>query len=184
MGRIRSVNIAKAQTIRWKGRDVRTAFFKQPTQAPVAVGHETLDGDEQADHRYHGGPDQAVYVYPSEHYPAWTRRLGVLDLPWGSFGENLTIEGFVESEVRRGDRFRAGTAVLEVTKPREPCYKMNVRFQRDDAVKMFADAEWPGFYCRVLTLGEVVEGAPFERIETDTKAPDLVHLFRRALHRA
>ena len=184
MGRIVSVNVAKPRLIHWKGRDVRTGFLKRPVAGAVRVGFTNLAGDQQADLRVHGGPTMAVYVYPSEHYADWTRRLGVLDLPWGSFGENLTIEGFHESEIRRGDTFRAGDALLQVTKPREPCYKMNVRFQRDDAVRLFAEAEWPGFYCRVIQEGDVYAGATFERLQTDEQAADLVQIFRQKMRRA
>jgi MOSC domain-containing protein YiiM len=184
MGHVISVNVAQPRVVRWKGRDVRTGFFKQPVDGPRAVGRENIEGDAQADHRYHGGPDQAVYAYPGEHYEDWRRRLGVLDLPWGSFGENLTTSGFLEADIRIGDVFQAGSAVLQVTKPREPCYKMNVRFQRDDVVKLFADAERPGFYCRVLTEGSVFAGAPLQRLETRPEAATLVQRFRKMLHRA
>lgn len=102
----------------------------------------------------------------------------------GGFGENLTITGYLERDVRIGDRFLAGTSVLQVTKPREPCYKMNARFGRDDAVKLFAAADAPGFYCRVLAAGHAFAGGAFERIETQAEAPTVLDAFRRRMHRA
>jgi MOSC domain-containing protein YiiM len=123
-----------------------------------------LEGDAQADHRVHGGPDKAVYAYPSEHYAFWARELPGTALPWGAFGENLTTEGLLEGDVRPGDRFLAGSAELQVTDPRMPCYKLGVRFERDDMVKRFLASGRTGFYLAVVREGEVAAGDPIELV--------------------
>jgi len=116
------------------GRKVTTSIFKEPVGGRVRIRRTGLVGDRQADPSVHAGPTKAVYAYPSEHYPFWRRELGQADLPWGSFGENLTTEGLDERTLRVGDRLRVGSALLEVTQPRMPCYKLGVRFGRLDMV--------------------------------------------------
>ncbi len=106
----------------------------------------------------HGGSEKAVYAYPSEHYEYWRRELPAADLPWGAFGENLTTEGLLETDVSIGDRLRAGSAEFLVTQPRVPCYKLGIRFGRDDMVKRFLRSGRSGFYLAVVREGEVAPG--------------------------
>ena len=153
-----SVNVARPRAVEWRGRRVTTAFFKEPRAGPCRAGPEGLEGDQVGDPRVHGGPRKAVYAYPSEHYPFWESELGASRLPWGSFGENLTLRGVTESDVRPGDRLDVGTARLEVTRSRTPCYKLNVRFDRDDMVRRFARAARPGFYLAVIRSGTLAAG--------------------------
>src|SRR5919199_411307 len=121
--RIVSVNVGLPPEVVWRGKSVRTGIFKEPTSERVAVRPLNLDGDGQADLTAHGGRDKAVYAYPAEHYAFWRAELG-RELGWGSFGENLTVEGLpLEDDVFLGDRIRAGTAELVVTQPRLPCFK-------------------------------------------------------------
>src|SRR4051795_10501685 len=130
-----SVNVGTPSEVEWRSDLVETAIYKAPVTAPVMVRRLNLEGDRQADLSVHGGPDKAVYVYPSEHYPFWREDLAGAALPWGAFGENLTVEGLNEAERRVGDVLRIGTAEFMVTQPRLPCYKLNLRFQRPDMVK-------------------------------------------------
>jgi MOSC domain-containing protein YiiM len=99
------------------------------------------------------GGDKAVYVYPSEHYPLWRKELPELEFPFGAFGENLTVDGLLEDEVRIGDRLRIGTAEFVVSQPRMPCYKLAVRFNRTDMLKRLLRSGRTGFYLRVLEEG-------------------------------
>jgi len=154
------VNVGPTRRVEYLGRQVRTAIWKAPVAGAVRVGTLSLDGDKQTDLRYHGGPDKAVYAYPSEHYAHWAREVPALDFPWGAFGENFTTEGLLEADVRVGDRFRAGTAEFRVTTPRMPCYKLGVRFGREDMVKRFFDHGGTGFYLAVVREGEVMAGDP------------------------
>jgi MOSC domain-containing protein YiiM len=129
-----------------------------------------LDGDRQADLSVHGGPEKAVYVYPSEHYPQWREELPGVALPWAAFGENLTSEGILEPNVHIGDVLRIGTAELVVTQPRMPCFKLNVRFQRSDMVKRFLRTGRSGFYLAVLQEGQVEAGDSIELVPTSQPA--------------
>jgi MOSC domain-containing protein YiiM len=121
----------------------------------VAVGELNLEGDRQADLRVHGGSSKSVYVYPSEHYDFWRNEFPGTELPWGVFGENLTTVGLLETEVRRGDRLRIGTAEFAVTVPRYPCYKLGIRFNRNDILRRFAQSGRSGFYLTILQTGSL-----------------------------
>jgi MOSC domain-containing protein YiiM len=123
----------------------------------VRVRTLNLDGDRQANLAVHGGVDKAVYAYPSEHYPFWQQELGE-DLPWGAFGENLTVEGLDEESLSIGDQLGIGTAVFEVSQPRLPCFKLAAKFQRDDIIKRFLESRRTGFYFRVLQEGVLEAG--------------------------
>jgi MOSC domain-containing protein YiiM len=151
------------------GEPVSTAIFKEPVDGRIPMRKLNLDGDRQADLSVHGGPDKAVYVYPAEHYDYWRTELPEMDLPWGMFGENLTIEGGLEeSSTNVGDRFRAGSALVMVTQPRLPCYKLGIRFGRSDMLKRFLASGRTGFYLAVLEEGEVAAGDSFELVKTAT----------------
>jgi len=162
--RLISVNVGTPQEILWKGRSVRTAIFKSPVEGPVEVGELGLAGDRQADLSVHGGPDKAVYAYPAEHYEYWKKELPGVELAWGNFGENLTTEGLLEADLRAGDRFQVGTATLMLTQPRQPCYKLQVRFNRADMVKRFLASGRSGFYFRVIEPGELRAGSTIRRL--------------------
>jgi len=139
-----------------------------------------LDGDQQADLTVHGGQDKAVYAYPSEHYPFWKTQLPGVELPWGSFGENLTTSGLDEQAVFIGDRFAIGGAEVVVTQPRLPCYKLNLKFGRDDMVKRFLASHFTGFYFRVWREGEVGAGdeiVPVHQDENRVSVRDIVSLY-------
>src|SRR5438128_4562282 len=122
-----SVNVGLPREVIWKGKTVTTGIFKEPVKGRVMLRALNLDGDRQADLTVHGGPDKAVYAYPSEHYAFWRTELPEDELSWGAFGENLTLAGWLEGEVHIGDRFRIGTAALIVTQPRMPCFKLGIR---------------------------------------------------------
>src|SRR3989475_5271479 len=155
-----SVNVGLPREIEWRGKLVRTSIFKAPVPGRVRVAALNLENDEQSDLSVHGGVDKAVYAYPSEHYSFWREELPGVDLPWGMFGENFTTEGLLEEDVRIGDRLQVGSAEFVVTQPRMPCYKLGIRFGRDDMVKRFLQSGRTGFYLAVLREGEAVSGAP------------------------
>ena len=169
-----SVNLALPQEIRWRGRLVRTSFFKEPRAGVVRAERDGLTGDEVGDPRVHGGPRKAVYAYPTEHYPYWCTELGLEHLDWGSFGENLSLRGVTEEAIRPGDRLEIGTAMLEVTQPRTPCFKMNVRFGREDMVRRFAWAGRSGFYLGVVRPGQFAAGDEV-RIHPGPEGPPTIH---------
>jgi MOSC domain-containing protein YiiM len=164
-----SVNVGRPRDVEWRGRTVRTSIWKEPVAGRVVVHRLNLEGDEQSDLSVHGGPDKAVYVYPSEHYDYWRRALPGVDLPWGAFGENLTIHGLLEDEARIGDRLGVGSAEFVVTQPRMPCYKLGVRFQRDQMVKEFHESGRTGFYLAVHSEGDVGDGDAIVSLARDAQ---------------
>lgn len=174
---ILSVNVGLPREVMWKGRTVTTGIYKSPVSGSVAVHILNLDGDRQADLSVHGGVDKAVYAYPAEHYPYWQNELPDIDLPWGIFGENLTTEG-LDEEVAIGDRFRIGTAEVRITQPRMPCYKLGVRFGREDMVKRFLQSGRNGFYFAVEREGAVEAG---DRIEVLSRHPNRLRVADVAL---
>lgn len=174
--RVLSVSVASARSVPWKGQTVRTGIFKVPTESRVRVHRLGLEGDEQADLEAHGGPLKAVYAYPSEHYPFWRHELPGTPLPWGAFGENLTVAGLSEDGVRVGDRFRIGTAVLAATEPRFPCYKLGIKFGREDIVERFLTSGRTGFYLRVLEEGELGVGDGIQVLGGGEGAPTIADL--------
>lgn len=175
-GRVLAVSVAAARTVPWDEREVRTGIFKQPVQGHVAVRRLGLEGDEQADLEHHGGVQKAVYAYPGEHYAFWRRELPGTHLPWGAFGENLTITGLSEGGVRSGDRFRVGTAVLAATRPRFPCYKLGIKFGSEAIIDRFLASGRTGFYFQVLQEGSVATGDAIEPLGGDTGAPTIAEM--------
>lgn len=165
--KVLSVNVGLPRDVISKGKPVTTGIFKEPVEGRVRLGTLNLDGDRQADLKVHGGTDKAVYAYPAEHYDYWRRELPGVELPWGMFGENFTVEGLRENEINIGDQFRIGSAELMVTQPRLPCYKLAVKFGRDDIIKRFLESGRTGFYFAVLKEGEVGAGDSIEMIGRD-----------------
>jgi len=165
--KILSVNVGLPREVIWKGKPVITSIFKVPVEGRVSLRSLNLDGDRQSDLTVHGGVDKAVYAYPSEHYDYWRRELPGFQLPRGMFGENLTVEGLFEDEVNIGDRFRIGSAELTVTQPRLPCYKLAIKFGRDEIIKRFLDSGRTGFYFAVSKEGQVGAGDSIETISRD-----------------
>ena len=162
-----SVNVGLPRELDWRGRKVRTSIWKTPVEGRVRVNRLNLEGDQQSDLSVHGGAEKAVYVYPSEHYAYWNREFSGMDLPWGAFGENCTTQGLLEEAVRIGDRLRIGSAEFIVTQPRMPCYKLGIRFGREDMVKRFLKSGRTGFYLAVLREGEVGSGDSIEFTDRD-----------------
>lgn len=156
--RIVSINVGLPREIQWHGKTVTTSIYKAPVTGRVPVKQLNLDGDQQSDLSVHGGPDKAVYVYPSEHYAYWREELPGMPLPWGAFGENFTTEGLLEDAIHVGDRVQVGSAEFLVTQPRMPCFKLGIRFDRVDMVKRFLASGRSGFYLHVTREGEVTVG--------------------------
>ena len=150
-----SLNVGRPQLVVYKGATISTGIFKKPVPGPIHLRTLNLDGDRQADLSVHGGPNKAVYAYPSEHYPYWRRELPGTDLPFGMFGENFTTVGLAEDDLHIGDRLQVGSAIVIVRQPRTPCYKLAARFQRDDMLERFLLSGRSGFYFSVEQEGTV-----------------------------
>jgi MOSC domain-containing protein YiiM len=180
-----SVNVGLPRAVVWKGRTVVTGIFKEPVPGRVAIKRLNLEGDRQADLTVHGGPEKAVYAYPAEYYAFWREQFPEMELPWGMFGENLTIKGLLDENVHIGDRFQVGSAQLMVTQPRLPCYKLGLKFGRDDILKRFLQSGLTGFYFAVLREGEVAAGDPIRLLHADehqVKVAEITRLYREDKH--
>ena len=162
-----SVNVGRPRQVLYKGRAVMTGIFKEPVEGLVAVGRLNLEGDQQADLQVHGGVDKAVYCYPHEHYEFWRRELDRDDLVMGQFGENLTTMGMLEEDVLIGDIYRIGTARVQISQPRMPCFKLGIRMDYPGILKPFLQSLRVGFYVRVLEEGQIAAGDAIERLERD-----------------
>ena len=194
MPKIISLNVGLPRTVSFNGQAVTTGIYKEPVDGRLRLRRLNLDGDRQADLTVHGGPDKAVYAYPSEHYAYWQKRLPNMKLPWGMFGENFTTLGLFEDMVNIGDVFRVGSSEVVATQPRMPCYKLGVKFGRMDIVRQFMESKLPGIYFRVLKEGYVQSGDEIKLIDRDENnvtVKDIVQLvsgggneatIRRAVH--
>jgi MOSC domain-containing protein YiiM len=174
-----SVNVSKPKEVAYRGRSVETGIFKEPVEGRVMLRTLNLDGDGQADLDNHGGPFRAVYAYTYENYKYWQATLGVGDLSFGKFGENLTVTGMPEDEVHIGDVFKVGGAIVQATQPRPPCYKLGIRMGRPAFPKQFLASGRVGFYLCVLKEGEVGAGDEIDLIEAHPEAVsirDILHL--------
>jgi MOSC domain-containing protein YiiM len=155
------VNVGPRRTVEWHGRLVETGIWKSPVDGRVSVRGVSVDGDEQADLRVHGGVDKAVYAYSIEDYEWWSSKLGRVLEP-GTFGENLTVAGFDPSEAVVGSWWRVGTAELQVTQPRQPCFKLGIRMGDAGFVDEFEIAARFGTYLRIVREGDVGAGDAVE----------------------
>ncbi len=180
--KIISVNVGTPREVPWKGTTVVTGIFKEPVDGPVMIKELNLAGDQQADLTVHGGADKAVYAYPAEHYEYWRHELPGVKFSWGKFGENLTTEGLLENTLHIGDRLRVGSAILMVTQPRMPCYKLGLKFGRDDIVKRFLTSKRSGFYFSVVKEGEVTAGSKVEILSQDPNRVTVADIGRLYLH--
>ena len=160
--------------------DHASAIAKQPLTGLVTIHREGLTGDSQADRSVHGGPEKAVHCYPLDHHAAWREVLGehpLLDDP-GAFGSNLAIRGLTEAQAHIGDRFRLGSAVLELCQPRQPCWKIEHRFDHKGMVAHILQSGRCGFYFRVLEEGEAQAGDVLERVETGHEDWSVTRIFK------
>jgi len=175
--KIISTNIAKPTTIELRGQKVETGIYKYAVEGPIFLGTADVVNDHVIDRRYHGGSDKACYLYSADHYSFWQNKYPNQDWKWGMFGENLTISGLNESEIRIGDRFQIGHAVVQVTQPRQPCFKLGIRFGDQSVVSDFWTLPYPGVYVRVLSQGEVQSGDEMILIERDPESLSVSQVF-------
>ena len=156
-GRVLSVNVGLPREIEWLGRRATTSIWKEPVDSRVEVAGVNLAGDDQADRRFHGGPDKAVYAYAREDYAWWEEELE-RPLADGTFGENLTLAGTDVCAAVIGERWAVGTTVLEVAGPRTPCWKLGARMDDSEFPVWFAAAGRPGAYLRIVEEGALGQG--------------------------
>ena len=156
--KIIATNLAKPTTIIWNKKEVITGIYKTPTASPIFLGKTDVDNDEVTDRKYHGGLFKACYLFSEKHYDYWKKRYPDLEWNWGMFGENLTVSNFDESEIYVGNIYKIGDALVQITQPREPCFKLGVKFNDQNILKAFIDHGFPGSYIRILKEGFVKTG--------------------------
>ena len=156
--KIAGIAIGGIDEIPYRGKKVKTGIFKKPVAGKLFLGREGLEGDIQVDRKNHGGPDKAIYAYGLENLRYWSNLRGEPDYLPGHMGENLTIEGLSDHDVSIGDRFQVGSAILEVTQPRVPCFKLGIRMQKPQFVGEFLTSGRTGFYLRVIQEGRIETG--------------------------
>ena len=162
-----SVNVSLPIEVPHGRKTVSTGIFKEPVVGRIVLRKTNLDGDGQADLENHGGVDRVAYAYSIENYDHWRRELGRNEFAFGQFGENFTVEGMMEDEIHIGDVFRVGNALVQVSQPRPPCFKLGIKMDMPSFPKTFLASGRVGFYLRVLEEGEVGAGDAFERVEID-----------------
>ncbi len=174
-----AVSVGLPQTVETDNEGfVTTAIFKHPLDGRVRVNELNLEGDAQADLTVHGGWSKAVYVYPGEHYEYWRKELPERELGDSQFGENLTTEGSLETEVFIGDKLRIGTTEFVVTEPRMPCYKLGIRFGRKDILRRFLQSRRSGFYLAVTKTGELGAGDGIEILSREKNKVTVTDIVR------
>ncbi|MCL6275654.1 MOSC domain-containing protein [Muricauda sp. 2012CJ35-5] len=168
--RIISTNLGKPTPITWNGEQTTTGIYKYPVNEPIFLNKETVNLDNVSNRSVHGGEFKACYLFSTEQYPYWQAKYPDLEWEWGMFGENLTVEGLDEKTLKIGNIYKVGSALVQVTQPREPCFKLGIRFKDQNILKEFIDHGYPGTYVRVLEIGEVHTGDEFELVEESSSS--------------
>jgi MOSC domain-containing protein YiiM len=185
-GLIVSVNVGTPRKVPFRGKEVATSIFKEPVPGRVTIAGINLEGDDQADRKVHGGIDKAVYAYAAEDYAWWAQELDREMLP-GTFGDNITTSGIHVSGAVIGERWRVGTALLEVAQPRIPCFKLGIRMGTQTFPRRFSQARRPGAYLRILEAGAAGAGDTIETMATPehgVTVQDVAHIYYAAPERA
>ncbi|MFD1553450.1 MOSC domain-containing protein [Putridiphycobacter roseus] len=179
---IHALNIGQKKLVEWRGKKIYTGIFKSPVTHPIILGFNDVVGDDVVDRKYHGGIDKACYAYSKEAYGFWQKKYPAHTLENGFFGENITIEGLDESKMKIGDRFEIGTAIIEVSQPRQPCFKLGIRFGSQKILKPFIQAPYPGAYFRVIQSGTIHMGHQFKLIQSFESEPTLLEVYQVIYH--
>ncbi len=175
--KIIATNIGDRKTVTYKNKTVETGIFKYPVDKPIFLDTEDVRGDTICNRENHGGINQAIYGYSLKHYEFWKPQYPNLDLEFGIFGENLTIDDIDERNIHVGDTFKVGEAILEATLQRNPCYKLGIRFNNMKIVKQFWNTTMCGVYFKVLQTGFVKVDDEFEQIKSCLDNPTIADLY-------
>ena len=160
-----ATNIGTPRTFTWNGAEEQTGIFKYPTEEGLFLTKNDVKGDTVIDRVHHAGTNKACYLFSADYYSYWKKQYPNHDWHWGMFGENLTVSGMDEAEIRVGNIYRIGDATVQVSQPREPCYKLGIRFGTQEILKQFIAHNHPGTYVKILEEGKVMAGANIELLE-------------------
>ena len=175
---VQSTNIAIPKTITWHDKPVETGIYKTPTPKAIYLGKTGVKNDFIGDTRVHGGTHKACYLFSTDHYPYWKKLYPDLDWNWGLFGENLTINGLNETQVMVGAIYKVGNALIQITQPREPCFKFGVKFGSQDIISKFIAHGFPGTYAKVLEEGYVETNATLKLVDEPDRSLSVKQLFQ------
>ena len=175
--KIISTNIAQPTTFIRNGESVTTGIYKKPTDVPIYLGKNDVRGDEVSDRRVHGGEFKACYLFSANQYPYWQELYPNLDWTFGMLGENLTIENLDEKKLYIGDVYKLGNALVQITIPREPCFKFAHKFGTEDVLQQFIEHGYSGTYVRVLEEGDVKTGDTFKLVKPAENSLSIFQFF-------
>jgi MOSC domain-containing protein YiiM len=173
-----SANIGKKIAIKWHDKIIETGIFKTPCYKPIYLDIENVRNDNVVDRKYHGGIEKAVYLYGENHYAYWKRLHPKLDWKFGMFGENITVTNLDETAIHVGSIYQLGKSTIEVTKPREPCYKLGIRFNDQSIIRQFWNTDKSGIYFKVLEPGEVFLNDELILINRAISNPTIAELYQ------
>lgn len=176
--KIISTNIAQPTTFIWNDKEVTTGIYKKPVSTPIFLGKEEVRNDEVSDRKVHGGEFKACYLFSADQYPYWKNLYPKLEWTYGMLGENLTVEHLNEKDLHIGDIYKVGNALIQITQPREPCFKFAAKFESSTVLQEFIDHGYPGTYCRVLEEGSVSTGDVFELVEKAENSMSIFQFFK------
>jgi MOSC domain-containing protein YiiM len=162
--KIIATNIGNPTTFQWNGKEEKTGIFKYPVNGPLFLSKFDVTNDTICNRINHGGIDKACYLFSKEEYPFWKALYPDLQWDWGMFGENLTVTGLDDAQMRIGDIYKIGTVLVQVSQPREPCYKLGIRFGNQDILQQYIERGHPGTYVRILEEGQVSTGDEFKLV--------------------
>ncbi len=174
-----SVNIGEKRTIKWKHKVYETGIFKHPVKESIFLGEKDVENDHVIDRRYHGGIEKAVYAYGANHYAYWKDLYSNLEFSYGMFGENLTIDHLNEEEIFVGSTYQLGETTIQVTKPREPCVKLGIRFQDAKVIKQFWNTTKSGVYFKILKVGKVAKNDELILLEEAKNSPSIAEVYNK-----
>lgn len=172
-----SVNLGERKQVQWRKKVIETGIFKYPVANPIFLDFEDVQNDAVVDRKHHGGIDQAVYVYGEQHYHFFKELYPNQDWQYGMFGENITMTDFDETEIHVGSIYQLGEAKIEVTKPRQPCYKLGIRFNNQKIVKDFWHSTKSGVYFKILEKGNVNVGDKLIVLEEKLENPTIAEVY-------
>lgn len=172
-----STNIAQPSTFIWNDKEITTGIYKKPTHTPIYLGKNEVIGDEVSDRKVHGGTYKACYLFSADQYPYWQNLYPHLEWNYGMLGENLTVKGLDEKQLFIGDIYKLGNALVQITQPREPCFKFAYKFGSNSVLKQFIDHGFSGTYVRVLEEGDVNVNDTFQLVERQPNGVSVFQLF-------
>ena len=175
---IQSINTGKRKEIQWKGNTYATGIYKSSVEGPLFLRKDGFESDHVVDRKHHGGADMAIYAYGYNHYAYWEELFPSLKLNYGFMGENLTVSNLDESSIHVGDVFGLGDAIVQVTKPRQPCFKLGIRFNDQSVISEMWNNGKCGMYFSVLKTGKTVIKDELKLIDKAKNTPSITEVFK------